>query len=107
MSRVVTFHETGGPEVLRVENTEVGAPGPGQVRVRHAAVGLNFADTYFRSGLYPVPLPSGLGNEASGWVDAVGPGVTSLAVGDRAAYAGFTNTLFSYPHLTLPKTFRL
>lgn len=96
MSRVVTFHETGGPEVLRVENTEVGAPGPGQVRVRHAAVGLNFADTYFRSGLYPVPLPSGLGNEASGWVDAVGPGVTSLAVGDRVTYTGFTNTLGAY-----------
>lgn len=96
MSTVVTLHETGGPEVLRLEHKEVGAPGPGQVRVRHTAVGLNFADTYFRSGLYPVALPSGIGNEASGWVEALGPGVTGLAVGDRVTYTGFTNTLGAY-----------
>ncbi|HSW20772.1 MAG TPA: quinone oxidoreductase [Ramlibacter sp.] len=96
MSTVVKFHETGGPEVLRFEKTEVGQPGPGEVRIRHVAVGLNFADTYFRSGVYPVPLPSGLGNEASGIIEAVGAGVTDLKVGDRVTYTGFTNTLGAY-----------
>jgi len=96
LSTVVTFHETGGPEVLRIERRDVGAPGPGQVRVRHLAVGLNFADTYFRSGMYPVPLPSGIGNEASGCIEALGPGVTGFAVGDRVTYTGFTNTLGAY-----------
>lgn len=83
MAHAVRFHETGGPEVLRWEEVDVGDPGPGQVRLRHDAVGLNFADTYFRSGLYPVPLPAGLGVEAAGVVQAVGPGVTNVAVGDR------------------------
>ncbi len=96
MSTVVTFHETGGPEVLRVERRAVGRPGPGEVRIRHVAVGLNFADTYFRSGIYPVPLPSGVGNEAAGVVEALGPGVEGLAVGDRVTYTGFTNTLGAY-----------
>ena len=96
MSTVVTFHETGGPQVLRIERKDVGAPGPGQVRIRHLAVGLNFADTYFRSGMYPVPLPSGIGNEASGCIEALGPGVTGFAVGDRVTYTGFTNTLGAY-----------
>ncbi len=96
MSTVVTFHETGGPEVLRLERREVGSPGPGQVRLRHVAVGLNFADTYFRSGIYPVPLPSGVGNEASGVVEAVGEGVTGFQVGDRVTYTGFINTLGAY-----------
>jgi len=96
LSTVVTFHETGGPEVLRIERKDVGAPGPGQVRIRHLAVGLNFADTYFRSGMYPVPLPSGIGNEASGCIEALGPGVTGFAVGDRVTYTGFTNTLGAY-----------
>lgn len=96
MSTVVTFHETGGPQVLRIERRDVGAPGPGQVRIRHLAVGLNFADTYFRSGMYPVPLPSGIGNEASGCIEALGPGVTGFAVGDRVTYTGFTNTLGAY-----------
>lgn len=96
MSTIVKFHETGGPEVLRFENVDVGDPGPGQVRIRHKAVGLNFADTYFRAGLYPVPLPSGLGNEASGVVEAVGSGVTHLKNGDRVTYTGFTNTLGAY-----------
>ena len=62
MAKVVKFHETGAPEVLRFEDVEVGEPGSGEVRLRHVAVGLNFADTYFRSGIYPVPLPSGIGN---------------------------------------------
>ncbi|MDN7878059.1 quinone oxidoreductase family protein [Burkholderia aenigmatica] len=96
MAHAVRFHETGGPEVLRWEEVEVGEPGPGQVRLRHDAVGLNFADTYFRSGLYPVPLPAGLGVEAAGVVEAVGPGVTNVAVGDRVTYTGFLNTLGAY-----------
>ncbi|WP_174908161.1 quinone oxidoreductase family protein [Burkholderia diffusa] len=96
MARVVKFYETGGPDVLRFEDVEVGEPGPGEVRVRHVAVGLNFADTYFRGGTYTVPLPSGLGNEAAGVVDAVGAGVTHLAVGDRVTYTGFINTLGAY-----------
>ncbi|MDW9227698.1 zinc-binding dehydrogenase family protein [Burkholderia cepacia] len=90
------FHETGGPDVLRWEAVDVGDPGAGQVRLRHEAVGLNFADTYFRSGLYPVPLPAGIGVEAAGVVDAVGPGVTNVAVGDRVTYTGFLNTLGAY-----------
>ena len=96
MTHIVTFHQTGGPEVLRFERRDVGDPGPGQVRLRHVAVGLNFADTYFRSGIYPVPLPSGIGNEASGVIEAVGAGVTGFQVGDRVTYTGFTNTLGAY-----------
>ena len=96
MAYAVRFHQTGGPEVLRLEETAVGDPGPGQVRVRHAAVGLNFADTYFRTGLYPVALPAGIGVEAAGVVDAVGDGVTNVAVGDRVTYTGFLNTLGAY-----------
>ncbi|KVQ14596.1 quinone oxidoreductase family protein [Burkholderia ubonensis] len=96
MAHAVRFHQTGGPDVLRWETVEVGDPGPGEVRVKHAAVGLNFADTYFRSGLYPVPLPSGIGVEAAGVVEAVGDGVTHVAVGDRVTYTGFVNTLGAY-----------
>lgn len=88
MAHVIRFHQTGGPEVLQYETLDVGDPGPGQVRVRHHAVGLNFIDTYFRSGLYPTSLPSGLGTEAAGVVEAVGEGVTDIAAGDRVAYAG-------------------
>jgi len=88
MAKVVRFHETGGPEVLRCEDIEVGEPGEGQARVRQTAVGVNFIDTYHRSGLYPLPLPSGLGSEAAGVVEAVGPGVTVVRPGDRVAYAG-------------------
>jgi NADPH:quinone reductase-like Zn-dependent oxidoreductase len=84
----VRFHQTGGPEVLRVESVDVREPGPGEVRVRHVAVGLNFADTYFRAGLYPAPLPAGLGVEAAGVVEAVGPGVVAVKAGDRVAYTG-------------------
>jgi NADPH2:quinone reductase len=96
MATAVRFHETGGPEVLRCETVEVGQPGPGQVRLRHKAVGLNFADTYFRSGLYPVPRPAGMGVEAAGIVEAVGDGVANVAVGDRVTYTGFINTLGAY-----------
>ena len=96
MAKAVRFHETGGPEVLRYEDVEVGDPGAGQIRLRHEAVGLNFADTYFRSGLYPVPLPAGMGVEGAGVVEAVGPDVTNVAVGDRVTYTGFINTLGAY-----------
>ncbi|MFK7088250.1 quinone oxidoreductase [Chromobacterium violaceum] len=88
MSQAIVFAETGGPEVLRLQSAEVGQPGPGQARVRHTAIGVNFIDTYQRSGLYPTPLPSGLGSEAAGVVEAVGEGVAGLRPGDRVAYAG-------------------
>jgi NADPH:quinone reductase len=88
VAKVVRFHRTGGPEVLTLEDADVGDPGPGEARVRHVAVGLNFADTYFRTGLYPVQPPCGIGVEASGIVEAVGPGVTGFAPGDRVAYTG-------------------
>ena len=87
MSNAVRIHATGGPEVLSWEAVDVGEPGPGEVRIRHTAVGLNYIDTYHRSGLYPLELPSGIGMEAAGVVAAVGPGVDDLAVGDRVAYA--------------------
>ncbi|WP_437984329.1 quinone oxidoreductase family protein [Sorangium sp. So ce117] len=96
MEHAVRFHQTGGPEVLRWEDAAVGIPGPGQVRVRHVAVGLNFADVYFRSGLYSVPLPSGIGVEAAGVVKAVGEGITNVAPGDRVTYTGFLDTLGAY-----------
>jgi NADPH:quinone reductase len=96
MAHAIRMHETGGPEVLRWEEVAVGEPGPGQARVRHEAVGLNFADTYFRTGLYRVPLPNGIGVEASGVVESVGEGVTNVAPGDRVTYTGFLNTLGAY-----------
>lgn len=96
MAKAVRFYETGGPEVLRYEDVEVGEPGPGQVRLRHVAVGLNYADTYFRNGTYPIPLANGMGVEASGVVQAVGEGVSHVAVGDRVTYTGFMNTLGAY-----------
>ena len=86
--KAIRIHAHGGPEVMRLEEVAVGDPGPGEVRIRHVAVGLNFADTYFRTGLYPVPLPNGMGVEASGVVEAVGEGVTYVAEGDRVAYTG-------------------
>jgi NADPH2:quinone reductase len=86
-THAIRIHETGGPETLRWEEVEVGEPGAGEVRLRQTAVGLNYIDTYHRSGLYKVPFPSGLGLEAAGVVEAVGPGVAALRVGDRVAYA--------------------
>lgn len=88
MAKAVRFYETGGPDVLRFEDVPVGEPGEGEVRVRHAAVGLNFADTYFRQGYYPVPLPNGIGVEAAGVIDAVGRSVNGYKVGDRVTYTG-------------------
>ncbi|GBG13330.1 NADPH2:quinone reductase [Novimethylophilus kurashikiensis] len=86
--KAIRFHEQGGPEVLRLEDLEVSLPGPGEAQVRHHACGLNFIDVYQRSGLYSVPLPSGLGLEGAGVVEAVGEGVTLVKPGDRVAYAG-------------------
>ncbi|MFE3255678.1 quinone oxidoreductase family protein [Nocardia sp. NPDC059091] len=88
MAQAVRFYETGGPEVLRWETAEVGQPGPGEVRIRHEAVGLNFADTYFRTGLYPAALPAGMGVEAAGVIEAVGPNNTDFRAGDRVTYTG-------------------
>jgi NADPH:quinone reductase len=88
MSLAIRFHKTGGPEVLQADEVLVGDPGPGQVKLRQSAVGLNFIDVYHRNGHYPVPLPSGLGMEAAGAVSEVGPGVEGLKVGARVAYAG-------------------
>ncbi|RPI41470.1 MAG: quinone oxidoreductase [Betaproteobacteria bacterium] len=88
MPHAVRIYETGGPENLKWEQVEVGNPGPGQVRVRNTAIGLNFIDTYQRSGLYPMALPFTLGSEGAGVVEAVGPRVKTLKVGDRVAYAG-------------------
>ena len=88
MSHAIRIYETGGPEVMRWEEVSVGEPAPNEARVRHAAVGLNFIDIYFRSGRYPLQLPSGLGLEGAGVVEAVGSAVTEVQVGDRVAYAG-------------------
>jgi NADPH2:quinone reductase len=86
MSRAIRIHEIGGPEVLKLETTQVGEPGPGQARVRHTYVAVNFIDVYFRTGRYPLPLPNGLGSDAVGVVEAIGPGVTDVRVGDRVGY---------------------
>lgn len=87
-SKAIRIYEFGGPDVLRWEEVDVPDPGEGEVQIRHTAIGLNFIDTYHRTGLYPVDLPTGLGSEATGIVEAVGPGVTGVAVGDRVVYAG-------------------
>ncbi|WP_374538189.1 quinone oxidoreductase family protein [Chitinimonas taiwanensis] len=86
MTEMIRFHQTGGPEVLQLEQVELGEPGPGQVRIRQQAIGLNFIDIYHRAGLYPLPLPSGLGSEAAGLIEAVGEGVSEFQVGDRVGY---------------------
>src|SRR3954470_17920880 len=86
MAHAIRFHETGGPEVLHLEDVAVGEPGPGQARVRHRYVAVNFIDIYFRTGRYPLALPNGLGSDAVGVVEAVGPGVADLQVGDRVGY---------------------
>jgi NADPH:quinone reductase len=104
MPKAIRLHQSGGPDVLRWEDVEVGEPGEGQARVRHTAVGVNFIETYHRSGLYPIPLPSGLGSEAAGVVEAVGPGVTSVRPGDRVAYAGGPPGSYSEARL-LPVSF--
>lgn len=96
MAKAIRFHETGGPNVLQMEDVSLGKPGPGEVRLRHVAVGLNYADTYFRNGTYPIPLPNGIGVEAAGVVEETGKGVTQVQVGDQVTYTGFLNTLGAY-----------
>jgi len=88
MTRAIRFTRTGGPEVLELEEIALSAPQPGEALVRQRVIGVNFIDTYHRSGLYPLPLPSGLGSEAAGVVEQIGPGVTCIRVGERVAYAG-------------------
>ncbi|RIX47620.1 MAG: quinone oxidoreductase [Rhodocyclales bacterium GT-UBC] len=88
MTHAIRIHQTGGPDVLRWEEVDLPAPAAGEATVRHHAVGLNFIDTYHRSGLYPMPLPAGIGLEGAGVVEAVGEGVSEVKVGDRVAYAG-------------------
>ena len=94
-AKAIRMTRTGGPEVLEYVDVEVGEPGPGEARVRQHAIGLNFIDVYFRTGLYPMPLPSGLGQEGAGVVEAVGEGVTHMQPGDRVAYAGRPNGAYS------------
>ncbi|HTT09895.1 MAG TPA: quinone oxidoreductase [Burkholderiaceae bacterium] len=86
MSKAIRFSRTGGPEVLELQSVEVGPPGPGQARVRHTFIAVNFIDIYFRTGRYPLQLPNGLGSDAVGVVEAVGPDVTDIHVGDRVGY---------------------
>ena len=86
MAKAIRLHQTGGAELLKLEDVEVGAPGPGQARVRHSYVAVNFIDVYFRTGRYPMPLPNGLGSDAVGVVEAVGEGVSDIRVGDRVGY---------------------
>ncbi|OGA20980.1 MAG: quinone oxidoreductase [Betaproteobacteria bacterium RIFCSPLOWO2_02_FULL_67_19] len=88
MTKAIRFHKTGGPEVLQMDDVAVPDPGPNQARIRHTAIGVNFIDTYQRSGLYALPLPCVAGNEGAGVVEAVGPGVTQVKPGDRVAYTG-------------------
>lgn len=96
MNKAIMFYETGTPEVMRYEDIIVGEPDTGQVRLRHVAVGLNYADTYFRDGTYQIPLANGMGVEAAGVIEAVGEGVTDFKVGERVTYTGFLNTLGAY-----------
>lgn len=95
MTKAIRIFKHGGPEVMEYVDVEVGAPGPGEVRLRQAACGLNFVDVYFRTGLYPQPLPSGLGQEGAGTIEAIGEGVTDFAVGDRVAYGSGPNGAYA------------
>src|SRR5688500_17990587 len=92
MPKAVRYHKQGGPEVLQFDEIQVGDPGVGQARVRHKAIGVNFVDTYQRSGLYPMQLPAVAGNEGAGVVEAVGAGVTTVKAGDRVTYTGLAGS---------------
>src|SRR5690242_21448419 len=104
MPHAIRIHQTGGPEVMRWEEVEVGKPGPGEVLVRNTAAGLNFVDTYYRSGLYKLPLPAVMGREGAGIVEAVGPKVKEFKRGDRVAYVDPSG---SYAELLLRPADRL
>src|SRR5260370_13727841 len=88
MPNAIRIHQVGGPEVMQFESVSVGDPGPGEARIRHSAIGLNYIDTYQRSGLYKLPLPSGLGGEAAGVVEAGGPGRGELKAGGPGPFSG-------------------
>lgn len=104
MAKAVRYHKNGGPDVLQLDDVAVGEPGAGQARIRHTAIGVNFIDTYQRSGLYPMPLPAVAGNEGAGVVEAVGQGVANLRPGDRVAY---TNQVGSYCEVRLVQADRM
>ncbi|MBT5079484.1 MAG: quinone oxidoreductase [Rhodospirillaceae bacterium] len=95
MVKAIQFHKAGRPSVIKWEDVKLGKPKKGQAQVRHTAIGLNYIDTYHRGGLYPLPMPSGLGTEGAGVVEAVGPGVKHVKAGDRVAYAGGTPGAYS------------
>ena len=105
MTHAIRFHQTGGPEVLKWEEVALGEPGPGEARVRLKAIGLNYIDTYHRSGLYPLPLPSPIGREGAGVVEAIGAGVTEVKVGDRVAWT--TGPLGTYAEAKIHPAERL
>lgn len=105
MSSAVRIHQPGGPEVMQFEEAPVGETGPGEVRVRHTAIGVNYIDTYHRSGLYPLPMPATIGREAAGIVEAVGSGVTDFAAGDRVTYC--TGSLGAYAEVRVVPVERL
>lgn len=94
-TKAIRIHEYGGPEVLKYEDVELSPPGAGEARIRHTAIGLNFIDTYHRSGLYPMQFPAGLGSEACGVVDAVGEDVSEVRIGDRVVYTGLPPDAYS------------
>ena len=98
MTKAIRFHKAGGPEVMQLEDVSVGDPGAGQARIRQTAIGVNYIDTYHRSGLYRLPLPTGLGSEGAGIVEAVGEGVTGFSVGDRVGYASGPIGAYSERH---------
>src|SRR6476646_1537781 len=87
MVKAIRMSRSGGPEVMEYVDVEVGEPGPGEVRIRQMAIGLNYIDVYFRTGAYPQDFPAGIGMEGAGVIEAVGPGVTHVKAGDRVAYA--------------------
>ncbi len=99
MTKAIRIQQPGGPEVMRWEDVQVGDPGPGQIRIRHTAIGLNYIDTYHRAGIYPIPMPNGLGMEAAGVVAAIGKGVKDLKKGDRVAYASGPGGAYSEERL--------
>jgi len=105
-SKAIRMSRTGGTDVMEYLDVDVGAPGPGEATVRHEAIGLNFIDVYFRTGLYPQPLPNGLGKEGAGVVEAVGEGVTHVQPGDRVAYAGGPNGAYAQKR-NMPASFLL
>src|SRR6266481_2279752 len=105
MALVVRIHRFGGPDVLALEELDIAKPGPGEALVKQTAIGLNYIDTYHRTGLYPMPLPMGLGMEAAGIVEAVGPGVDAVKPGDRVGYA--TGTPGAYAAMRLIPAERL